>query len=96
MGNHGGMGEIAEAPPSPQQGCVEALDAADRFASLSPTERQLLSALMEGHASKVIAVALGISVRTVELQRAHLLDRLEVRTTAEAILLTLRSLITKA
>ena len=71
-------------------------DAADRFASLSPTERQLLSALMEGHASKVIAVALGISVRTVELQRAHLLDRLEVRTTAEAILLTLRSLITKA
>jgi two-component system response regulator FixJ len=96
MGNHGGMGEIAEAPPSPQQWCVEALDAADRIASLSPTERQLLSALMEGHASKVIAVALGIGVRTVELQRARLLDRLKVRTTAEAILLTLRSLITQA
>jgi two-component system response regulator FixJ len=96
MGNHEGMGGIAEAsaaPPSPLQGRVEALDAADRIASLSPRERQMLSALMEGHASKVIAFELGISVRTVELHRAHLLDRLKVCTTAEAVLLTLRSLI---
>lgn len=96
MGNHKGMGEIAEAPPSPQQRWVEALDAADRIASLSPSERLLLSALMEGHASKVIAFALGINVRTVELQRDHLFDRLKVRTTAEAILLTLRCLIAQA
>jgi two-component system response regulator FixJ len=78
------------------QGRVEALDAADRIASLSPRERQMLSALMEGHASKVIAFELGISVRTVELHRAHLLDRLKVCTTAEAVLLTLRSLIAPA
>jgi FixJ family two-component response regulator len=99
MGNHermGGIAEVPAAPLSPQQRCVEALDAADRIASLSPSERQLLSALMEGHASKVIAFALGISVRTVELHRAHLLDRLKVRTTAEAALLALRSLIMQA
>ena len=77
------------APPSPQQRRVASLDAADRIASLSPRERQVLSGLMEGHASKVIAFELGISVRTIELHRAHLLDRLKVRTTAEAFLLAL-------
>ena len=94
----GNLAELAEAPahlPSPQQR-REALDVADRIASLSPNERQLLSALIEGHASKVIAFALGISVRTADLHRAHLLDRLKVRTTAEAIVLTLGSLIMQA
>ena len=57
-----GWGELPEAsaaPPSPLQGRVEALDAADGIALLSPRERQMLSALMEGHASKVIAIANG-------------------------------------
>jgi hypothetical protein len=50
-----------------------------------------------GRAIKAIAYDLGLSVRTVEVQRAHSLDRLKVRTTAEAVrLLTLASLITQA
>jgi two-component system response regulator FixJ len=58
--------------------------------SLSPRERQVLTGQMEGYSSKVIAYQLGISARTVEVHRAHLLDRLKVRTTAEAVrLLTL-------
>ena len=55
----------------------------------------MLDGLTEGRLSKTIANDLGISARTVEVHRARLLDRLNVRTTAEAVrLATLASLIT--
>lgn len=74
---------------------VEPLDAANRTLSLSRRERQVLDGLIEGRLSKTIANDLGISARTVEVHRARLLDRLNVRTTAEAVrLATLASLIT--
>jgi DNA-binding CsgD family transcriptional regulator len=64
---------------------VEPLDAANRTLSLSRRERQVLDGLIEGRPSKVIAYDLGISARTVDVHRARLLDRLNVRTTAEAV-----------
>jgi DNA-binding CsgD family transcriptional regulator len=74
---------------------VEPLDAANRILSLSRRERQVLDGLIEGRLSKTIANDLGISARTVDVHRARLLDRLNVRTTAEAVrLMTLASLIT--
>lgn len=74
---------------------VEPLDAANRMSSLSRREREVLYGLIEGRLSKAIAYDLGISTRTVEMHRARLLDRLNVRTTAEAVrLATLASLIT--
>src|SRR6201996_364542 len=74
---------------------VEPLDAANRILSLSPRERQVLDGLIEGRLSKTIAHDLGISARTVEVHRARMLVRLDVRTTAEAVrLATLASLIT--
>jgi DNA-binding CsgD family transcriptional regulator len=73
---------------------VEPLDAANLILSLSPRERQVLDGVLEGRPSKAIAYDLGISARTVEVHRARLLDRLNVRTTAEAVrLATLASLI---
>jgi two-component system response regulator FixJ len=59
--------------------------AVEQMALLSPRERQVLDALVRGHASKTIAHDLGISVRTVEVHRARVLDRLGLRRTAEAI-----------
>ena len=59
--------------------------ATDRMALLSPRERQVLEAIAVGRPSKLIAYDLGISVRTVEVHRAHMLDRLGVRNMAEAI-----------
>ena len=63
----------------------EALEAAGRLAALSRREREVLDALMAGHPNKVIAYDLGISVRTVEVHRARMMDRLGVRQLAEAI-----------
>jgi len=59
--------------------------ATERMAQLSPRERQVLEAIAVGRPSKLIAYDLGISVRTVEVHRAHMLDRLGVRNMAEAI-----------
>lgn len=55
------------------------------MARLSPRERQILEAIAVGRPNKLIAYDLGISVRTVEVHRAHLMDRLRVRTIAEAV-----------
>ena len=63
----------------------EAAAAAQRIATLSGRERQVLDALAVGHPNKVVAFDLGISVRTVEVHRARMLERLGVRSLAEAI-----------
>ena len=63
----------------------EAAEAAERIGALSRRERQVLDALSAGRPNKVIAYDLGISVRTVEVHRARMLERLGVRSLAEAI-----------
>lgn len=59
--------------------------AAALFQTLSVRERQVLEALMAGSSNKIIAYDLGISVRTVEVHRARMMDRLGVRQLAEAV-----------
>jgi two-component system response regulator FixJ len=63
----------------------EAARATEQMALLSPRERQVLEAIAVGRPNKLIAYDLGISVRTVEVHRAHMMDRLGVRKIAEAI-----------
>ncbi|WFU82558.1 response regulator [Bradyrhizobium sp. CIAT3101] len=65
--------------------------------TLSPRERQVLEALVAGQQNKVIAFDLGISVRTVEVHRSRMMDRLRVRQFAEAVrLLVLASFAERA
>jgi two-component system response regulator FixJ len=59
--------------------------AIEQMALLSPRERQVLEAIAFGRANKLIAYDLGISVRTVEVHRAHMMDRLGVHNIAIAI-----------
>jgi FixJ family two-component response regulator len=65
--------------------------AATLVATLSRRERQVLEALVAGHPNKVIAFDLGISVRTVEVHRSRMMDRLNVRQFAEAVRLAVLS-----
>jgi len=53
--------------------------------TLSPREREVLEALVAGQPNKVVAFRLGISVRTVEVHRSRMMDRLGVRQFAEAV-----------
>ena len=61
------------------------LQAVGRLANLSAREREVLNGLVDGHPNKVIAGGLGISVRTVEVHRARMLQRLGTRRLADAI-----------
>ena len=63
----------------------EAAEARNKTAALSPREREVLDGLVAGKPNKVIGYDLGISVRTVEVHRARMLERLGARSTAEAI-----------
>jgi two-component system response regulator FixJ len=60
-------------------------EATARIAALTPRERQVLEGIVLGRASKVIAYDLGISVRTVEVHRTRMLERLGTRSVAAAI-----------
>jgi two-component system response regulator FixJ len=59
--------------------------ASAQVAGLSPREAEVLGALVAGKANKVIAFELGISPRTVEVHRAHLMEKLGVRSLPEAL-----------
>jgi len=54
-----------------------------RLVSLSQREREVLDLVLEGKMNKVIADQLGISMRTVEVHRAHIFDKMNVKTAVE-------------
>lgn len=64
-------------------------EATRRLAILSPREREVLDGLLEGQPNKLIAYQLGISVRTVEVHRARMMERLGMRQLAEALRLAI-------
>jgi two-component system response regulator FixJ len=77
--------EAALDSGGPRDRTSETVSAKALIETLSPRERQVLDALVAGHANKTIAFDLGISVRTVEVHRARMMDRLGVRQLAEAV-----------
>ncbi len=56
-----------------------------RLACLTGRERDVLEGLMTGYPNKTIAFDLGISPRTVEIYRANMMEKLRVRSLAEAL-----------
>jgi two-component system, LuxR family, response regulator FixJ len=65
--------------------------AQERIASLSAREREVLQGLLAGLPNKLVADRLGISLRTVEMHRANMMDRLRVKSLAEALTLAVQS-----
>lgn len=62
-----------------------AREAAVRLQALTPRERDVLNGLVRGLPNKTIAYDLGISPRTVEIHRANLMTKLNVRSLSEVL-----------
>jgi RNA polymerase sigma factor (sigma-70 family) len=62
-----------------------------RLATLSPREREVLAAVVEGKPNKVIADRLGIAIKTVEVHRARVMDKLGAGSLAELVRLVVRN-----
>lgn len=58
-------------------------DVRARIATLTPRERQVLDLVVAGEPNKGIAHRLGISEKTVETHRAHVMEKMEARSFAE-------------
>jgi FixJ family two-component response regulator len=57
----------------------------ERFERLTDKEREVLELIKDGQPNKAISAALSITERAVEMRRASLMKKLEVRTLAEMI-----------
>jgi DNA-binding NarL/FixJ family response regulator len=62
----------------------------DPYGRLTEREREVFHLIAEGMTTKDIAQRLGISVKTAENHRGHVLDKLGVRNTAELVRYALR------
>jgi two-component system response regulator FixJ len=61
-----------------------------RFEGLTPREREIARRLVAGAANKVIAIELALSERTVELHRAHIMQKMEARGLAQLVQMLMR------
>jgi FixJ family two-component response regulator len=60
-----------------------------REATLTPRERQVMAAIVNGHANKVIALDLNLSERTVEIHRARVMRKMMARSVAHLVRMVL-------
>lgn len=63
-------------------------DIETKTSHLTPREEEIMNLLVGGSSSKTIAYELGISQKTVDFHRAHILEKMSVDSVVELVLLT--------
>jgi len=61
------------------------IDYSRRYATLTPREREVMELVVAGRHNREIAELLGISVRTVEVHKARVMQKIEVTTLADLV-----------
>ena len=65
--------------------------AKERIDRLTRREHEVLRGLIAGYSNKLLAGRMGLSLRTVEMHRANMMDRLQVGSLAEALTLAVQA-----
>jgi len=60
-------------------------DVQERYEKLTPREKEVMEAVVRGHANKVIAMDLELSQRTVEIHRARVMEKMQARSLASLV-----------
>jgi DNA-binding NarL/FixJ family response regulator len=75
--------QAAALRPAPATAQLRGRCAAARLASLTQREREVMQLVADGASNKRIADQLHLSVRTVEVHRARVFEKMEVRSAVE-------------
>ena len=75
----------ALATPAEEVGRPGGASMGARLATLSSREREVMLLLVAGHPNKVVADRLDISPRTVEVHRAHIMEKTGARSLADLV-----------
>lgn len=77
--------KTALATPMDEVGRAGGASAAALLKTLSEREREVMLLLVAGHSNKVVAERLGISTRTVEVHRAHIMQKTQADSLADLV-----------
>jgi DNA-binding CsgD family transcriptional regulator len=86
-----GKGSVEEIGLQALDSYVRRCASADGLARLTPRQREVLQLIAEGQRTREIARQLSISVKTVEMHRAQLMETLELRNIAEVVRFAVRA-----
>jgi len=77
--------QALEAHEADEEEANHQRDIQHRYVSLTPREKEVMEFVVKGAANKVIAIDLGVSQRTVEIHRARVMEKMEARSLAELV-----------
>jgi two-component system response regulator FixJ len=86
------LDSIMRALESGRQTCTQAAQvkaAKDTLALLTPREQSVLQLLVNGNSNKISAHELGISPRTLEVHRAHIMNKMDARNLSDVVRIAL-------
>jgi two-component system, LuxR family, response regulator FixJ len=72
-------------------GNAQRIDTQRRLAALSPQERQVVEALVEGRPNKTIAYDLGLNAHTIEVHRASVMTKMQANSLSHLVRMVLLS-----
>ncbi|GAB4424189.1 MAG: response regulator transcription factor [Anaerolineae bacterium] len=82
--------EVSELLMSDYTADPTATTTGDSFEQLNPREREILKLIAEGHTNKSIATLMHLSIKTIEKDRAVLVEKLQIRDLASLIRLAMK------
>lgn len=77
--------ELSRANDTNERLQRDARQRAALFSTLTPREKQVLNGIVNGRANKQVAIDLGISARTVETHRVHIMQKLQADSLAHLV-----------